>query len=100
MSMNIGLTNIIGALDFNLGAIILITVMLGTLVFYAHSFTLGVIMSFVASGLCFLITYGLNITFDSSINYGYSLVLFLIFLILMAFTLYMNKSGGGNNPLL
>jgi len=92
MALNLGLTQLASNLDLNLGIIILILAGFGCMIFYAKGFTFGVVMTFFGMALTFMLTYGINITYDSTINYIPSLVLVFFFLILMAFSIYFEKS--------
>lgn len=62
--------------------IILLVVLLGSIIFYAKDFKLGLLLDFVFSALCFVWFY------IAGLNYVYALVCTCIFLVLLSFSLY------------
>lgn len=62
--------------------IVLLVVVLGGFVFYAKDFRLGVVIHFIMMGATFMWFYA------AGFNFGTALLLFFMFLILMAFTLF------------
>jgi len=93
MSLGLGFVNLAANLSIDIETIILLLVMAGCLVFYAKGFTFGIVMSFLGSGLSFMLIYGLHTTFDTNINYAPSLVVFFMCLVVMAITLYSAKQS-------
>lgn len=89
----IGLDNIASNIGVSFENTFLFVVLIGSLIFYAKDFKLGLMMSWLFSGLCWLWFY------VAGWNYVPSLVMFFIFLILLSLSLYsvnvVGQNGGG-----
>lgn len=83
-----GIDTVTNNLGMSFETIILIVVLLGTLVFYAKDFRLGLVLSFFLSALCMVWFYVLEV------NYVPALVFTILFLIFMSFNLIsVSKQG-------
>lgn len=77
------LTNLVAPnLGMSFENIVLVVFLLGGCIFYAKDFLLGVLMHFIGSGGLFMLFWALEM------NYVFSLVIFLISLVVMALSLY------------
>jgi len=72
--------------------ILIMIIGVGGLIFYAEDFKKGVVSHFIFFGLLFMYLYFLN-QFDASVLYVRALVIFLLFLVLMTFTLYSSAKA-------
>ena len=88
MALNMGITAIAENVGLDFGSLIVLTIGLGGLIFFASGFKLGSIMLFVMSICSFMLCYSLEL------NYIPSLGLIIMALIAMVFTLF-----GDNNVL-
>jgi len=92
--MNDALLTIATNLDMDLGIVILIGTMVGTLLFYAADVRIGLLISFIMAGI--------NLMLDLYMEwyYVYSLVITLSFISLLALSLYQtSKSQTASNLL-
>lgn len=80
--MNIGITNIASNVGLSFENLILLLVVLGSLIFYARDFKIGILMTFLTTTLCFMGMYQLNL------NYTPSLVVVFMSLVIMSFSFY------------
>lgn len=86
--MNIGITGIEQNVGVSFETTVLFIVLVGSLVFYARDFKLGLIISMVFSGLLFMWFY------TAEYNYVPSVIMFFIFFILLSLSLYPVSVGG------
>lgn len=82
MGINTGLTYIASNLGVTFEILLLFVGVLGSLIFYARDFRVGIIMTFLTTTLIFMATYAL------SLNYTPALVVVFMSLIIMAFSFY------------
>lgn len=80
--MNIGITKLTDNLAFSFETIVLLLASLGSLIFAAKDFRLGVIVLMVSSGLCFMWFYYVGYYWPNA------LVVFFISFLVLSFTLY------------
>lgn len=83
--MNAGLSLLVGNLGFDIGTLILFVLMLGSLVFYAVDFKVGLIIDFLITGCCFMWFY------TNGWVWWLPLVLMIIDFIVLAFSLYFTQ---------
>lgn len=94
MAWDYGFTLMQAGLGVNLETAILFLICIGSLIFFAKDFKIGVIMLFTLSGLCFMMFYFFGV------NYRPAMVIFLMSLVIMAISFYaVSKStaAGGLN---
>jgi hypothetical protein len=92
--MNIGITLLMQNLGMDLGVIVLIASMLGTIIFYHSDFRIGVMASIFISALNFMFSYALGM------NYSYALILLMMFITLLALSFYASgKRSTGSSML-
>lgn len=90
--MNLGIENLATNLYMNIEFIILIVVVCGNLIFYAKDFKLGLLISFITFGLCFMWFY------NNGWNYTAPLVLMFIAVAGLALSLFAvakDRTAGG-----
>ena len=80
--MNIGIDLIAQNLLMSFETVVLLIMIIGSLVFFAKGFQIGITMMFVISGAVFSWFY------YSGLNYAPMLVIFLLSLVVMTFSLY------------
>jgi hypothetical protein len=85
MGINQAFTIIANNLGMSLSIIILIGTMVGTLIFYAQDYRLGLMISFFMTGLNFMLDYALDL------EYVNTLVCLFMFLALLAFSLFISS---------
>lgn len=82
MALNLGIQLIQNNLGVTFENIILFVVLIGCLIFYAKDFKLGLILTFILSGLLFMWFYYLNL------NWVNSLVVTLMSIVGLAFSVF------------
>ncbi len=86
--MNIGLHDIAANVGMQFELIILFLLLVGGLIFYVNDVRIGVIMHMLSFGLGFMWFY------QSSMNFAPALVIFLMFFVILCFTIYaVSKSS-------
>ena len=75
-------------LTVSIEMIIALLVLMGGFIFYAKDFKLGVSLHFFAFTLNFLSFWALNEYYSKTLNISPSLVFMLLFLVIMAFSLF------------
>lgn len=87
MAFNIGIQTIVANLGVSFEWVVTIVIFFGGILFYAKDYKLGVIMHFFSFALLFAWFY------YAGYNYTPVIVLFFIFLIIMALSLYTISSN-------
>jgi len=79
---------------FQIEIILLIMLSVGGLIFFAKSLQFGLIFEFIISGLCFMFAYHFHA------NYAPAAILFFVWLVAMALSLYISGKITNNAGLL
>ena len=89
MTLNIGLQTLVSNLGVRFEDLMLIVMNLTAFIAYAKRVDIGIMVSFLMNAVCLMIFIALGSAYD----YSNALRLTLVFLVLLALTLYSNMHG-------
>jgi len=87
MSWGLGFTALANNVGLSIDVIILIFAVFGSLIFFAKDFKLGVILLFLSSSGCFMLSYALDTNFIPA------LIVMFMSLVVMSLTLYFTAKA-------